>query len=225
METARVAIAIDRVCPLFGVVLSLMKIFNGKIKKLVAPEGSAVLTTLFILFGVLAASMIGIEVMLSGFSAYFNQGASSIAYYAAESGVERALMLYKKDSNFFHNSVHNCQNDYYLSFNGSNYTSFDIDVNNAVCTSVANLATYTFTANRGVDYRSSNLPKYLVRVTFGEYQGADNAPTWNGTGRVVKLNSLGEYLNTAREIEVVFCVPDCALASPGDPDSCGGLCY
>lgn len=190
-----------------------MKYFNNN-------QGSAVMTTLFILFGILAVALIGVEVMVSGFSAYLHQGASTNAYYAAETGIEQALMLYKLDERFFHD---NCPNNYYLRFNGAFMTQDVKNVGNASCNSSysESLNKYSLSTVSDIDYKSE-APYYYVKVSFGEYVAG--VPTPTGSGPIVYINSRGTYMGTSREIQVMFCIPLCNSGMSGEADSCGGIC-
>ena len=64
--------------------------------KFLKPQtGSAILTTIFLLSGILVIAMIGLEIIMSGLTARRAQGASTKALFAAETGIERATMAFK----------------------------------------------------------------------------------------------------------------------------------
>lgn len=58
-------------------------------------RGSALLTTLFILFGILAVTMVAIQMIASGIARRRVEGASARAFYAAESGAEQVIGVFK----------------------------------------------------------------------------------------------------------------------------------
>jgi len=187
--------------------------------------GSATLTTMLILFGILAVGLIGINIMLTGLRSYWAQGASTIAYYAAETGVERTLMLYKQDHNFFHSK---CEDSDYINFGtDTDMESFDTNIDEAGCS--INTLAYSFNENNGdIDYKADS-PQYQVKVVdFYKYTLDSNdlcQVTKDSNGRGVKINSQGSYLGTNRSIEVDFCVPDCQGEQDyGYPDGCCGIC-
>ncbi|MFH1413175.1 MAG: hypothetical protein ABIG10_04110 [bacterium] len=184
--------------------------------------GTATLSTLLILFGILAIALIGIEVMLSGFRAYMHQGASSIAYYAAEAGIERALMLYKiEEYDFFPTSGKSCDGRYIYFGDDDSKINFVT----AECRNFNTTTTYDLPDGNGVDYKS-NPPKYFVKVELKEYNpdslnpNSGNPTVDNANGHIITLNSQAAYLNTNREIEVTFCMPDCVI-----PEDIGGVYY
>jgi len=168
-------------------------------------HGTATLSTLLILFGILAIALIGIEIMLSGFRAYMHQGASNIAYYAAESGIERTLIAYKNELKFFHDPPipNNCNSATCPNFNCK------INFSSMFCTTIGDHPIELEEKLGDVEFKADP-PKYEVKVKVD--------------GRDVELRSLGSYLNTNREILVRFCVPDCDGKLPGDPDGCEGVC-
>ena len=172
-----------------------MKIFTNN-------KGSAIATTIFLLFGLTALAFAGIEIATSGLEAYRAQGSSAKAYYAAETGIERALMIFKLKPESLFNK---CVDDQYIQFDKNSLetsvcTGF-IDDNNVKC-------------NVGNDVENA---EYWVKIKF------ENSPyDSNHKKRQVVLTAVGHYLNTNRSIETRFCIPTCAdgLAS----DGCGGVC-
>ncbi|MFH0951236.1 MAG: hypothetical protein V1765_02060 [bacterium] len=177
--------------------------------------GSAILTTIFLLVGMIALGFVGIEIMLSGFSSYMTQEASTQAYYAAEAGVERALTLHKyyaeqnNNASFYHDK--DCGNGRYVSFGSEIITSTCGAVGNtsttkAILPAIDNLITF-----------KRQPPSYEVRISFSDSSDPADQP-----GRIIHINSRGRYLNTAREIQVTFCSPLCDGSTT--KDGCGGYC-
>ena len=58
-------------------------------------KGSAILTTIFLMFGILTISLIGLDVIMGGMASRRTQGSSARAFFAAESATERALSAFK----------------------------------------------------------------------------------------------------------------------------------
>lgn len=177
-----------------------MKVFKTK--------GSAILTTIFILFGILTVAMIGLEIIMSGLASQRAQGASAKAFWAAETGIERASMAFKLDkdkvSPVYQPLFASCSS-------GSNYLKFCAaasceDVRETQCLSDVDQA------NKTIYYlnNDSAQPGYWVKVRTN--------------GRNVQLTSRGNYLTTSREIYVSFCLPDCYNKTAPAEDGCGGVC-
>lgn len=162
------------------------------------PRGSAILTSVFLLFGIFVVAMIGIDIIMSGLTARRAQGASSKAFYAAEAGAEQALNLYK--------------------LYGSNILA-DGNCRTGLPVTLSLLSQVTpFCPGDPANYSLDGLspleaqPKYWVRTT-------------NAAGaQVVSLNARGNHANTSRELYLNFCLPDCSGKMSGDDDGCGGLC-
>jgi hypothetical protein len=162
------------------------------------PRASAILTSVFLLFGIFVVAMIGIEIVMGGLTARRAQGASSKAFYAAESGVEQALNLYKLYGS-------NILNDSYCHL-GTPVTLSLLSASTPFCP--GDPANYNLTGILPLESQ----PKYWVKAT--NYSGA----------QVVSLNARGNHANTSRELYLNFCLPDCSSKLSGDDDGCGGLC-
>jgi hypothetical protein len=179
------------------------------------PTGSAMITTIFLLMAILTISIIGLDIILSGLAARRAQGASARAYYAAEAGIERAVMAFKLDKVTSGQPLFNrCS-----SFTGGGYLKFCSDSNNGNNCDVIDPSVVTCddAANPSNQhaYRLNNdpaLPTYWVRATI------------TGPGRYIELNSRGNYMDTSRELYVKFCLPDCENKATGADDGCGGTC-
>ena len=76
-------------------------------------KGSAILTTIFLMFGILSISLIGLDIIMGGMASRRAQGASARAFYAAESGAERALSSFKMRGEEILTA---CSNNSYLNF-------------------------------------------------------------------------------------------------------------
>jgi hypothetical protein len=181
-------------------------------------KGSAILTTIFLLFGILTIALIGMEIIMSGLSSRQAQGASARAFWAAETGIERAAMTFKSFNN--NDSLFaSCSGTggYYLKFcddgdgNPATNNCEDISSGAAQClpdSDPNNKQTYFLNNN------SSAMPGYWVHVKIPN----------PGTTRDIELTSRGSFMTTSREIYVKFCLPTCYLKSAGDPDGCGSFC-
>ncbi len=174
------------------------------------PTGSAILTTIFLMFGILSISLIGLDIIMGGMAARRAQGASARAYYAAESGIERALMAFKldKDGALFGSCVANAG---YLQF--CNTANDNCDIINTVNTPVK--------VDPSIVSCDGNKHTYHLNLE------AANPTYWvhaQITGRIIELNSRGSYGNTSRELYVKFCLPNCPSGSTGLDDGCGGIC-
>ena len=162
------------------------------------PRASAILTSVFLLFGIFVVAMIGIDIIMNGLMARRAQGASSKAFYAAESGAEQALNLYK--------------------LYGDNILD-DGNCHLAIPVTLSLLTKVTpFCPGDPANYSLTGLlagetqPKYWVKAT--NYPGS----------QIIALNARGNQANTSRELYLNFCLPDCAGKSSGDDDGCAGLC-
>lgn len=168
-------------------------------------KGSAILTTIFILFGILAVAMIGLEIIMSGLASRRAQGSSARAFWVAETGIERASMAFKS-FNLGDTLFASCT-DGYLKFcddgDGDPNTNYCEGITDGIVTCVNDKKVY-FLAN------STEMPGYWVRVKT--------------SGRNVELISRGNFLTTSRQLNVKFCLPTCANKFAGDPDGCGGTC-
>jgi hypothetical protein len=168
-----------------------MKVFKTK--------GSAILTTIFILFGILAVAMIGLEIIMSGLASRRAQGSSARAFWAAETGIERAAMAFKSFN--LNDTLFTSCTDGYLKFCDTADNKCENITGSVACT--ASKQVY-FLAN------STEMPGYWVRVKT--------------SGRDVELISRGNFLTTSRQLNVKFCLPTCANKFTNDPDGCGGTC-
>ena len=166
-------------------------------------QGSAISTTVFLLFGIVAIAMIGIEIVTSGLEAYRAQGSSSRAYYAAETGIERALTIFKVSPEKLYDDS-NCPGGSYLYFK-------KIDLSMSSCVAVLDEGS---TYHVGDDIENA---EYWVKIDF-----EDPLYDVSGKERQVILTAVGHYLNTNRSIETRFCIPICEDGD--DFDGCGGSC-
>lgn len=174
-------------------------------------RGSAILTTIFLLFGILTVAVIGLEIIMSGLLARRAQGASAQAFWAAETGIERGAMAFKsfnvKEALFdsCRNAGADTANGAYLKFcNTPNCET--INFGEVGCFNITNPANKT-TYHLGGDI---TMPSYWVKV--------------NITGRDVALTSQGNFLTTGRQIYVKFCLPTCLNKVTDEDDGCGGKC-
>jgi len=180
--------------------------------------GSAILTTIFLLVGMIALGFVGIEIMLSGFSSYMTQEASTQAYYAAEAGVERALTLHKyyaeqnNNTSFYHNTGNGVGCD-------GKFVSFGSEILTSTCVASGGgtMTKATLPATTNLITFKRQPPSYEVRISF-----SDSSDTADQNDRIIHINSRGQYLNTAREIQVTFCAPLCNGTTT--KDGCGGYC-
>lgn len=166
-------------------------------------NGSALLTTVFVLFGILAISMIGIEIVLTGLLARRAQGSSVKAFYAAEAGIERSIAMFKEQYEAGTDTLYNC-----AKFGAYRYIDFD-------ATGCSSNEQYFDINNNSVSRDAGNLPKYSVRLLLDNTVGKE---------RVMHIYGRGRYGSTVRELHVSFCLPTCAGADSGDGDGCGGTC-
>jgi hypothetical protein len=173
-------------------------------------QGSAIATTIFLLFGIIAIAMIGIEIVTSGLEAYRAQGSSTKAYYAAETGIERALAIFKLDPNrMFMNTVADCVDKSFIEFDAQLALSTCVDMSVEV---TGQIPTY----NVGGDPENA---EYWVSIKYENSPYEDQNSTRR---RQVVLTAVGHYLNTNRSIETRFCIPECIDNYP--TDGCGGTC-
>lgn len=166
-------------------------------------RGSAITTTIFLLFGMAAIAFIGIEIVTSGLESYRAQGSSSKAYYGAETGIERALMIFNLDQERLYTE---CANDEYIQF-------ADNSLATSTCTG--------FIEYDGVKYyvgEDIENAEYWVKIGFENSAYDDSSDKL----RQVVLTAFGSYLNTNRSIETRFCIPTCVDGA--DTDGCGGNC-
>lgn len=166
-------------------------------------KGSAILTTIFLLFGILTVALIGLEIIMSGLASRRAQGSSAKAFWAAETGIERATMAFKSfntnDALFV-----DCSNgEYYLKFCDEADNKCENIDSNVACVNFDDKPIY-FLNN------SETMPSYWVKVKTD--------------GRNVALTSQGSFLATSRQIYVKFCLPTCFGKATGDDDGCGGTC-
>lgn len=169
-------------------------------------RGSAILTTIFLLFGILTVALIGLEIIMSGLASRRAQGASARAFWAAETGIERASLAFKSFN--ANETLFNSCGDGYLKFcnditDTDPATNYCEDITDGAVACVPDKTVY-FLAN------SPEMPGYWVRVIT--------------TGRNVELISQGSFLTTSRRIYVRFCLPTCHNKFENDPDGCGGTC-
>jgi len=172
-------------------------------------RGSAILTTIFLLFGILTVALIGLEIIMSGLASRRAQGASARAFWAAETGIERASMAFKSFN--ANETLFNSCADGYLKFcndtDADPTTNYCEDITDGAVACSADKTVY-FLAN------SPEMPGYWVRVKTGGGAG----------GRDVELTAQGGFLTTSRRIYVKFCLPTCHNKFENDPDGCGGTC-
>jgi len=159
------------------------------------PQGSAILTTMFLMFGILTISMIGLDIIMGGMAARRAQGSSARAFYSAESGAERALSAFK------------LRGDDILANADCNGSYFDIDSAESggpiVCQTTPEI--YWLLNNNA-------LPSYWVKIE-------------NINARTVELIARGSFMQTNRDLYIRFCLPSCAPPkTSGDADDCGGMC-
>lgn len=173
-------------------------------------RGSAILTTVFLLFGILAVTLIGLEIIMSGLAARRAQGSSAKAFWAAEAGIERAAMAFKNDrasNNLFANCLENgadtSVDGAYLRF-CSEADCENTDPSETRCSSTIS------PNNKAIYHLGGNLTmsSYWVKVKID--------------GRNIALTSQGNFLSTSRQIYVKFCSPYCPTGAVDD--GCGGTC-
>ncbi|MFH0840495.1 MAG: hypothetical protein V1865_00710 [bacterium] len=164
-------------------------------------QGSAITTAIFLLVGITAIAFIGIEIVTSGLEAYRAQGSSSKAYYAAETGIERALMIFNVDPEQMFNE---CADNDYLVFSDSTQASSE-------CIDYFDEDDVKY--NVGNDVENA---EYWVKIAF------EKSPYDSRDGRQVVLTAIGHYLDTNRSIETRFCIPSCEGGV--ETDGCGGDC-
>ncbi|NCN25116.1 hypothetical protein COT94_00595 [Candidatus Falkowbacteria bacterium CG10_big_fil_rev_8_21_14_0_10_37_14] len=169
-------------------------------------HGSALLTTLFLLFGMMAMAMIATDIITSGLQRQRAEGASLKAFYAAEAGVEWSALQFKlyghgnSDKDLFTCRIPDTK--YFLI---PNLPPECKDANPAAGNEAASIVKL---------FGNDNLPKYSVKFFF---------PTSGVMTNQVTLNSRGSFQGTNRELEVFFCVPYCGT---GDiADGCGRYCF
>jgi len=167
------------------------------IKKPKLYRSSAILTTIFLLFGITAVAMIGIEIIMNGLNARRVQGASIKAFYAAESGAERALSLLRVNAPGFLNDCRSNAN-YYINFS-ANPSLCQATRNNEYLDSINTVPTK---------------PQYWVRQSVS---GQNISLKANGA-----FDIRGAFERVSRQLNISFCLPDCS-AGPGS-DGCGGTC-
>ena len=172
-------------------------------------RGSAILTTIFLLFGILTIAVIGLEIIMSGLSARRAQGASARAFWAAETGIERGAMAFKS-FNVNEALYNNCVGAGADTTNGA-YLKFCNTADCETIDSVSCLST-TDSANKTAYHLGADvtIPSYWVKV--------------NISGRDVALTSQGNFLTTGRQIYVKFCLPTCLGKTTDADDGCGGKC-
>ncbi len=165
-------------------------------------KGSAILTTIFLLFGIFVVAMIGIDIIMSGLAARRAQGASTKAFYAAESGAERALSMYK--------------------LYGTSTLGILADSNCNIGSAISlNLIASSTPFCPGDDLNNYSLSGLLAGETEPKYW----VKTTNASGaQIVSLNGRGNHSNTSRELYLNFCLPDCTGRLSGADDGCGGVC-
>ena len=162
-------------------------------------KGSAILTTIFLLFGIFVVAMIGIDIIMSGLAARRAQGASTKAFYAAEAGTEKALSMYKLYG-----------------------AAILADSNCSTASPISlNLVSITSPFCPGDDLNNYSLSGLLAGETEPKYW----VKTTNASGaQIVSLNGRGNHSNTSRELYLNFCLPDCTGRLSGADDGCGGVC-
>jgi|GEM_PF-1008794 len=173
------------------------------------PRASAILTTIFLLFGIFVVSMIGIEIIMNGLAARRAQGASSKAFYAAESGAERAMSMFN-----LYGVIRFGGGDIFTDGSCNNNVAHKLNyvaVASPFCLSVGDASSSDLSGIASTDPQ----PKYWAKFT-NNFSDPNNA-------RIIRLNARGNFANTSRELFLKFCVPDCAARVCGD-DGCGGRC-
>ena len=182
-----------------------MKVIKNKTR------GSAILMTIFLLFGILVISTIGLEIIMSGLTARRAQGASTKALFAAETGIERATMAFKTNKDLLTDCLALTDANGYLSFCSDNGTTCE-GTETVSCLALDD-------ANKKIYYLKNinDLPAYWVKVTITK---AEDETEY----RMVNLNARGNYAGTSRELYVRFCLPDCDGKGAGESDGCGGDC-
>lgn len=190
-------------------------------------KGSALITVMFLLSAMLVVSLIAMEIISSGIKRRRSEGASAKAFYAAESGLELALEIFRHDATIPLDSTSIYDKCLRQSFRYVNVEAFRgnhswsaINVcsneSNCICIGSDNLNYGTYYLNG-----DSSLPKFFAYVTTS----TDPNPIYpTSTPRELTVHSNASYLGTAREVAVSFCLPSCYLKSAGDNDGCGGEC-
>ncbi len=169
---------------------------------------SAILTAIFLLFGIFVVSMIGIQIVMNGLVARRAQGASSKAFYAAESGVEKALSLYN-----LYGVQKYLNKDIMIDSNCSSYPKIDFTM------SGGKFCAEDTTENNHTFYMSGIGDSSDIQAVYWVKQQRDII-----NPRYVSLNARGKFTNTTRELYVSFCLPECEGVPPGGNDGCGRAC-
>lgn len=191
-------------------------------------KGSALITVMFLLSAMLVVSLVAMEIINSGIKRRRSEGASAKAFYAAESGLELALEMFRYDAGIplDNTSIYDkCISQSYLYVkveayrNRHDWSAINTCTNSSedcVCMVNSNIGYGTYYLNG-----DSSLPKFSAFVTTS----TDPNPIYaTSTPRELTVHSNASYLGTAREVAVSFCLPSCYLKSAGDNDGCGGAC-
>lgn len=163
-------------------------------------RGSAILMTIFLLFGITGVTMIGTEIVMNGLLSRRVQGASLKAYYSAESAAERTLNQFKvnKEAPF-----EKCKTESsYLQWNDTDM----LCANNKQTAYMDPLIPGTYN------------PLYLVKAQAGLSSG----PRQVDINATANYDIRGVYERVSRQLYIQFCLPQCP--TPGMPDGCGREC-
>lgn len=190
-------------------------------------KGSALITVMFLLSAMLVVSLVAMEIIDSGIKRRRSEGASAKAFYAAESGLELALEMFRHDAGITLDNTSIYDRCISRSFryinveafrNNHSWSAINVCSNDSNCICIGNN-----TFNYGTYYLNSDssLPKFYAFVTTS----TDPNPVYaTSTPRELTVHSNASYLGTTREVAVSFCLPSCYLKSTGDNDGCGGVC-
>ena len=162
-------------------------------------RGSAIMTTMFLLTAMVVISIIAIEMISSGIARRRTEGSSAKAFYAAESGVEQAMLLFKQE-------IFSSTRPVFTSC-AKFATGAYLDFNTKKC--IGATAEDAAAAKKNLE-GNTGLPTYVVHIKID--------------GQDVAMDSRGSSGGTNRQLSVKFCMPTCVGVPTGGADGCGGLC-
>lgn len=170
--------------------------------------GSAILTTLMILFGMTVVAMIGIEIVMGGLVSRRVQGASTKSFYSAESGIERAISLINLDR----------QNPTLFANNKCASQFIDWDASTA---GIACVSDVRKTGKVDPIVIGTYNPEYWTHIQYGDNNDAPRRIILNSGAN---FDIRGDYERVSRQLYVSFCLPDCTVERDNRSDGCGGTC-
>ena len=186
------------------------------------------LIAVLMLFGISAVALVAISIINSGLAQRRAEGASGKAFYAAESGIEQALLVLK---NYQQGRVPQLMTIVSCADNiGDKYLDFKIDANDTH--NFSTLSNANCTQDQVIvsldDSNQSPKPTYWVKVKTADANSFVSAtvPNCSNYDRHITLNARGAYLGASRELEVTVCLPQCLTdnVNSGTCDGCGNAC-